>query len=123
MLAYYAVSVQHPSAEFEGGIEQVFFLKGIPVRAEVTRNNLTVSVTEFENGYPVIQRLDMDMDGRMETVRHFNRQGLRYIESDVHGDGLFGSAELYRGDGSVVYSWDMDGDGTREYSETRNKER
>jgi tetratricopeptide (TPR) repeat protein len=119
MLAYYAVSVRRPSAEFEGGIEQVFFTKGIPIRAEVTRNGLTVSVTEYENGYPVLQRLDMDMDGRMETVRQFDRRGLRSVETDWRGDGLFGSAELYRGDGSVVYSWDMDGDGSREYSERK----
>jgi hypothetical protein len=119
MLAYYAVSVRRPSIEFEGGVEQVFFVKGIPVRAEVTLNGLTVSATEYENGYPVIQRLDMDMDGRMETVRNFDRRGLRSIETDWHGDGLYGSAELYRENGSVVYSWDMDGDGTREYSETR----
>jgi hypothetical protein len=119
MLAYYAVSVRRPSAEFEGGVEQVFFVKGIPVRAEVTLNGLTVSATEYENGYPVIQRLDMDADGRMDTTRRFDRRGLRSIETDWHGDGLFGSAELYRGNGSVVYSWDMDGDATREYSETR----
>jgi hypothetical protein len=119
MLAYYAVSVRRPSAEFEGSVEQVFFMKGIPVRAEVTRNGLIVSATEYENGYPVIQRLDMDMDGRMETVRHFDRRGLRSVETDWHGDGLYGSAELYRENGSVVYSWDMDGNATREYSETR----
>jgi hypothetical protein len=119
MLAYYAVSVRRPSAEFEGGVEQVFFIKGIPVRAEVTRNDLTLSATEYENGYPVIQRLDMDMDGRMETVRRFDQRGLRSVETDWRGDGLFGSAELYRGDGSVVYSWDMDGDGTRESATQR----
>jgi hypothetical protein len=119
MLAYYAVSVQHPSAEFPGGVEQVFFNKGIPIRAEVTRNGLTVSITEYENGYPVTQWLDMDMDGRMETVRNFDRRGLRSLETDWRGDGLYGSAELYRDNGSVVYSWDMDGDGSREYSERR----
>jgi hypothetical protein len=119
LLAYYAVSVQHPSTEFEGGVEQVFFAKGIPIRAEVTRKGLTVSVTEYENGYPVIQRLDMDMDGRMETVRQFDRRGLKSVETDWRGDGLYGSAELYRENGSVVYSWDMDGDATREYSERR----
>jgi hypothetical protein len=119
ILTYYAVSVRRPSAEFKGGVEQVFFAKGIPVRAEVTYNGLTVSATEYENGYPVLQRLDMDMDGRMETVRQFDRRGLRSVETDWRGDGLFGSAELYRGDGSVVYSWDMDGNGTRESSTRR----
>jgi hypothetical protein len=114
-----AASVQRPSAEFSGGVEQIFFNRGIPVRAEVTHNNTIVSVTEFENGYPVVQRLDMDMDGRMETVRNFDRSVIKSTESDWYGGGIFGSAELYRDDGSVVYSWDLDGDGAREYSERR----
>jgi hypothetical protein len=100
-------------------VEQIFLNRGIPVRAEVTLNNAIVSVTEFENGYPVVQRLDMDLDGRMETVRNFDKSSIRAAESDWYGGGVFGSAELYREDGSVVYSWDLDGDGTREYSEAR----
>jgi hypothetical protein len=119
VISAYASSVQRPSAEFSGGVEQVFLNRGIPVRAEVTLNNTIVSVTEFENGHPVVQRLDMDLDGRMETVRHFDQSVIRSSESDWYGDGIFSSAELYREDGSVVYSWDLDGDGTREYSERR----
>ena len=119
VISAYASSVQRPSAEFSGGVEQIFLNRGIPVRAEVTLNNTIVSVTEFENGYPVIQRVDMDLDGRMETVRHFDKSAIKSSESDWYGGGIFGSAELYREDGSVVYSWDLDGDGTREYSESR----
>ena len=115
MLASHAVSFQRPSPEFSGGVEQVFIERGIPVRSEVTLNDMLVSVTEFENGYPVIQRLDMDLDGRMETIRRFRRGVIRSSENDRYGGGVFGSAELYRQDGSVVYSWDLDGDGIREY--------
>jgi tetratricopeptide (TPR) repeat protein len=119
VISAYASSVQRPSAEFSGGVEQIFLNRGIPIRAEVTLNNTIVSVTEFENGYPVVQRLDMDLDGRMETVRHFDKNVIKASESDWYGGGVFGSAELYREDGSVVYSWDLDGDGGREYSERR----
>jgi hypothetical protein len=119
ILSAQAVSVCRPSAEFSGGVEQTFLSRGIPVRAEVTLNDTVVSITEFENGRPVVQRLDMDVDGRMETVRNFDRGVLSAAESDWYGDGLFGSAELYRRDGSIVYSWDLNGDGTREYSERR----
>jgi hypothetical protein len=115
MLASFTVSVQRPSPEFKGGVEQVFLERGRPLRAEVTLNGAVVSFTEFENGYPLVQRLDMDLDGRMETVRHFDTKGLRSLESDWKGGGLFASAELYREDGSVVYSWDLDGDGILEY--------
>jgi hypothetical protein len=131
MLASFAVSVQQPSVEFAGGIEHIYLEKGIPTRAEVILNNKTVSYTEFENGRPVIQWLDLDLDGRMETVRRFRRnvftgraalnwedvqvrlsQGgsdfrrlLESSESDWNGDGKFESGELYREDGSVVNKW------------------
>ncbi|MDR0495251.1 MAG: hypothetical protein LBG95_06465 [Treponema sp.] len=117
MLASFAASVQRPSPEFKGGVEQVFLERGRPVRAEVTLNGSIVSFTEFENGYPLIQRLDMDLDGRMETVRHFDRKGLRSSENDRNGGGLFAAAELYREDGSIVYSWDLDGNGKFDYEQ------
>jgi len=119
LLAVYAASIQRPSVEFPGSVEQIFLNRGLPVRAEVTHNNTLVSFTEFENGHPAVQRLDMDMDGRMETVRQFDKSVLRATESDWYGGGIFSAAELYRDGGSVVYSWDLDGDGTREYSEIR----
>jgi len=130
-LASYAVSVQQPSADFSGGTEYVYLKNGIPVNAEVILNKKTVSFTEFENGRPVTQWLDLDLDGRMETVRHFRRdlfagasalnwdelrgrllrsgtdlrQLLESSESDWNGDGKFESGELYREDGTVVNKW------------------
>ena len=122
MLASFAASVQRPSVEFEGGVEQVFLERGVPLRAEVTLNGTLVSVIEFEKGYPVIQRLDLDMDGRMETVRRFRspplrggQSALQSSESNWNENGAFSTAERYRADGSVIYSWDLDGDGKREY--------
>jgi hypothetical protein len=143
MLASFAASVQRRSAEFEHGVEQIFMERGMPIRAEVTLDGTLVSVTEFENGYPTIQRLDLDLDGRMETVRRFRpppsggtppkggtpsrghlpsrgetasggQNALQSSESDWNGGGIFSTAELYREDGSINYSWDLDGDGKRE---------
>jgi hypothetical protein len=119
MLASFSSSVQFSSAEFSGGVEQIFLERGIPIRAEVTLNGVIVAVTEYESGNPTVQRLDLDLDGRMETVRHFDRARLQSVESDWHGGGIFGSEKLYQADGSVVYTWDMDGDGVREYTESR----
>ncbi|MCL2044305.1 MAG: tetratricopeptide repeat protein [Treponema sp.] len=110
MLSSFAVSVRRPCTEFEGGMEHIYLERGIPVRAEVTLNTMTVSVTEFENGSPVIQRLDLDRDGRMETVRRFHRVNIadlgadtvldyRHLvessESDWDGDGIFEYHEQY----------------------------
>jgi hypothetical protein len=101
-----------------------------------TLNGRIVSETAFERGKPIQQRLDLDLDGRMETLRLFRRLGYNgneenpldykkfteHSESDWDGDGIYESAEDYREDGSVVRSWDMDGDGIREYSEIKNRE-
>jgi hypothetical protein len=131
MLASFAVSIQQPSMEFAGGMEYVYLENGIPINNEVILDKKTVSFTEFENGRPVIQWLDLDLDGRMETVRRFRRniftgrsamnwdelqekllyggpdfhRLLESSESDWNGDGKFESGELYQEDGSVVYKW------------------
>ena len=130
-LAAFSLTVQRPSAEFEGAVEWIDLDRGIPLHAvEMLRGRL-VSVTEFERGSPALQRVDLDLDGRMETVRRFRRLAyngenpLDYAkilvssESDWNGDGVYETAEEYREDGSVLRSWDMDGDGIREYSELK----
>jgi hypothetical protein len=99
-------------------VERVLLERGIPVRAEVSLNDTLVAVTEYKNGRPDIQRVDLDLDGRMETVRRF-RGVLRSSESDWSGTGAFSTRELYQEDGSVVYMWDLDGSGQYRYSETR----
>ena len=127
-------SFSRPSVEFKGGRETFFMERGVPLMAVETvsggkMDGKNASVTEFQNGLPVVQRLDLDLDGRMETERRFRRpQGdfspLDYRSliasslSDWSGDGKNKTGELYLPDGSVVYSWDMDGSGEMNYSET-----
>ena len=65
--------VERPSLEFKGGIEVVELNRGIPVRAREYVGDLMVSETEFLRGRPQLQRLDLNLDGRMDTVRHFRR--------------------------------------------------
>jgi hypothetical protein len=131
-LISFCANIIRPSVEFDGAIETVYLQQGIPVQAVETLNGRQVSVTEFERGLPVIQHIDLDLDGRMETIRRFRRpvpeQGtgdhvewrhlLSSSESDWSGDGRYKTAEVYLQDGSVVYSWDMDGSGELNYSET-----
>jgi hypothetical protein len=117
MLHWFASALLRPCAEFAGA-EYILLERGMPVRAEVIVNGMTVSITDFENGSPVIQRLDLDRDGRMETIRRFRRAytadlsvdellDYRHLvessESDWDGDGIFEYRELYREDGSIVY--------------------
>jgi hypothetical protein len=54
-------------------MEVVELNQGIPVRAREYAGDLMVSETEFLRGRPQLQRLDLDLDGRIDTVRRFSR--------------------------------------------------
>ena len=130
------VSLSRASLEFDGAVETIYLERGIPLRSVETLDEMQISVTEYERGSPVIQYVDMDMDGRMETIRRFFppapdfqenfdiRKLLASSESDWTGDGRHKTGEVYRQDGSVVYTWDMDGSGIMNYyyeTESGNK--
>ena len=76
-----ALRAERPSREFAGGREVVELNQGIPVRAreymvrQNTGEEFLVSETEFVRGRPLLQRVDLDLDGHMETVRHFRQPG------------------------------------------------
>jgi len=130
-LVFHALQIQRPSREFEGAVEWIDLDLGIPWRSTEILNGRAVSIIEYDNGQPVFQWIDLDNDSRMETVRRFRKMEYsggdpldyqRIIESsqsDWNGDGLFEYAEEYLLDGSIVYSYDIDGSGVRSYSETR----
>jgi hypothetical protein len=65
--------VERPSLEFSGGREVVELSQGIPVRAREYVGELMVSETEFNRGRPQLQRVDLNFDGNMDTVRFFRR--------------------------------------------------
>jgi tetratricopeptide (TPR) repeat protein len=134
-LVSFSISIKRPSEEFPGGEERIDLENGIPRLAAVFLNGKTVSVTEYVLGRPSRQRLDLDLDGRMETVRRFSKgeypagndefvidykAKIELSESDWDGDGNFETGEEYLEDGRVIYSWDVDKDGVRDYSEVRN---
>ena len=133
MLVFNSLQIQRPSAEFEDAVEWIDLDRGIPWRATEILDGKPVSITEYEQGRPVLQRVDLDFDSRMETIRYFRKMeysenellGYQKIvelsESDWNGDGLYEYAEEYLLDGSVVYSWDLDGNGVRNYSEIKIK--
>lgn len=131
----FCTSIVRPSVEFKGAVEQVFFQQGFPWQAVEILNGNNLSITEFEKGIPIIQYIDLDLDGRMETIRRFHRPSPAFpwpdseytfdyrrlvasSESDWTGEGRYKTGEVYLQDGSVVYSWDMDGSGITNYSET-----
>ncbi|MDR2951992.1 MAG: tetratricopeptide repeat protein [Treponema sp.] len=128
-LVSFCESIVRPSVEFDGVVERIFLERGIPSHAVETLDEKRVSVTRFEKGAPVIQYLDFDLDGRIETIRRFNKPGADFENtfnirdltassiSDWTGEGIYKTGELYLPDGSVVFLWDMDGDGVMDYKE------
>ncbi|GHU88054.1 hypothetical protein FACS189476_04510 [Spirochaetia bacterium] len=119
-LVSFALQIERPSAEFKDAVEIIDMENGIPWRAAEYLAGRPVTVTEFVRGQRTVQRLDMDLDSRMETVRHFRSDGsIESVESDWDGNGTFETGEQFLPDGSIIYSWDTNGDGLRDYSETR----
>ena len=119
------ISLSRPSLEIEGAQEVLYMERGMLLQAVETLNGNRVSITEFERGLPIIQHIDLDLDGRMETIRRFRippqdyswqdlldfRRLMASSESDWAGDGRHKTMEVYLPDGSVVYYFDIDGSG------------
>jgi hypothetical protein len=136
-LVSFALTIERSGREIPGSVEQMEMKAGVPQRSREYLRNRLVSDTEYLLGQPVFQRIDMDLDGRLETTRRFNHhefppadpmgitrgiaqsyaENLVSSESVWDGDGVYEYGESYRGD-LVIRSWDMDKDGIREYTET-----
>jgi hypothetical protein len=139
-----SLTIERPSAEFRGALDRIELDRGIPRRASEWLEDRLVSVTEFVLGTPLLQRVDLDLDGRMETIRRFQprevppggdspgtdfgAEPLEYsrvllsAESDWDGDGIYETGEEYYPDGRVARSWDMDRDGIKDYTVISPKE-
>jgi hypothetical protein len=137
-LVSFSIQIQRPSEEFRGARELVDLDRGIPRRALEVYGGRVVSITDFEQGRPVTERIDLDLDGRMETLRRFKktrppaqggdedlldfRKEIEFVSSDWNGDGIDETAGEFLSDGLNQYYWDMDRDAARNYSENRTEE-
>jgi hypothetical protein len=110
-LLSFSVILEQPSGEFRNGTERIELAGGIPLRSVVYLEERPVSEAEYRDGRPLIQRLDLDLDGRMETVRRYDNGVLRVTESDWDGDGIYEYAETVEAGGTVKKSWDLNKDG------------
>ena len=135
-LAGFALAITRDSREFDGAQEIITLLDGVPVQAEERLEGRLVSETEFDRGFPVKQRADLDLNGSLETVRRFRTErgtdrrteiGSDYYPfyemvpvsqvSDFNDNGVAEYKEEYAADGTVSRFWDMDEDGVYEYYE------
>jgi hypothetical protein len=120
-----ALAIEEPGRTIPGSIERTELQEGVKRRGREFLGDTLVSETEYLLGQPLVQRIDMDLDGRLETLLRFRRGNFppedtaepASSESDWDGDGVYEYGELYEGD-RIIRSWDMDGDGAREATET-----
>ena len=116
-LLSFAIILEQPSLDFPEEIERIELSGGIPIKSTVVIDGKKVSETEFRLGRPFIQYLDLDLDGRMETIRRYDPDvpyRVLSTESDWDGDGIYEYAETLQSDGSIKKSWDFNRDGIRE---------
>jgi antitoxin component YwqK of YwqJK toxin-antitoxin module len=89
-LISFSYMMEKPSDEFAGAVKRLRLSDGVILFDEEILNGKIVSKTEYKNGKPFLQKVDTDLDGSIETIRHFNDNGeIEYIESDWDGDGTY----------------------------------
>jgi hypothetical protein len=119
-----ALSVETASGDDR---EVVLLEKGLPISAVAYTGGRILSRRSYENGRPVLERVDADGDGRFETEKGFVREGadqgadgawkVAWIRSDSDGDGVFEYFE------QTVFpflkEWDYDGNGSVDARQSR----
>jgi hypothetical protein len=126
-LAFFSLYAERPGRNFEAARERVTLDRGIPQGAVEFLDGRVVAETEFVRGRPVIQRVDLDLDGRLETLRRFRGdfppfpgdglpdylEGLESSQSDWDGDGVFETGEDYFPGGALKNTWNLNRDGVK----------
>jgi hypothetical protein len=127
-LAGFALSITRDSREFNRALEVITMRDGMPVHAEERLDGSLVSETAFDRGFPTQQRVDLDLNGSLETVRQFRAERVSVYypfhemvpssqASDFNGNGIAEYKEEYAANGTVSRFWDLDEDGVYEYRE------
>jgi hypothetical protein len=98
----------------EGGISATSLDRGIATSGWWKDAGGSSGEIVYGEGYPKIEKLDLDGDGRYEARRVWGRSEASYpqalyIEVDMDGDGLFEYRESERS--PFIRAWDLDADG------------
>ncbi len=98
-----------------GGVVRVALEAGKPVSAEYRLAGKVYAWMTYENGVPLLRRVDHDGDGVLETTENFNNAGtLVAVLMDRNGNRKIEYREDYAADGTETLSWDTDEDGRYE---------
>jgi hypothetical protein len=100
ILTSHAYIIERDSREFAGAREQIKLLDGIIISSHESLDGVIISKTEYDNGRAILQKVDIDLDGKMETLRFLEERSanaesderiteITHIESDWDGDGTY----------------------------------
>ncbi len=85
---------------------RTFYDRGEIISLETRIDNEVVSLVNYKNGVPSIEKNDIDRDGYFEKLQEFDRYGnLKKISVDFNKDGIFEYKESYLANGAVRKEW------------------
>lgn len=85
---------------------RTFYDRGEIISLETRIDNEVVSLVNYKNGIPSIEKNDIDRDGYFEKLQEFDRYGnIKKISVDFNKDGIFEYNEFYLANGSVRKEW------------------
>ena len=85
---------------------RTFYDRGEIISLETRIDNEVVSLVNYKNGSPSIEKNDIDRDGYFEKLQEFDRYGnIKKISIDFNKDGVFEYNETYLANGSVRKEW------------------
>jgi hypothetical protein len=85
---------------------RTFYDRGEIISLETRIDNEVVSLVNYKNGIPSIEKNDIDRDGYFEKLQEFDRQGnIKKISLDFNKDGIFEYNEYYIANGAVRKQW------------------
>lgn len=91
-LLSFASAIERPGSLADGAVERVRFVRGVAIGAVESLSGAVIARTEYDRGRPTVRYVDMDLDGRMETLQRFRfspAEGatIDRVEIDENGDG------------------------------------
>ncbi|MGP1415337.1 MAG: hypothetical protein ACTTJ6_05295 [Treponema sp.] len=85
---------------------RTFYDRGEIISLETRVDNEVVSLVNYKNGIPSIEKNDIDRDGYFEKLQEFDKYGnIKKISIDFNKDGVFEYNESYLANGSVRKEW------------------
>lgn len=90
----------------EDEVEREFYDRGEIISREKRIGGIIVSLVNYKNGIPALEKCDIDRDGYFEKLQEYDKKGkIKKISLDFNKDGVFEYTEVYEVNGVVKKEW------------------